>query len=123
MSSSSYEQRLKISCPHFPACSGCARNENLDAFPLVEEMRAFFQEKGIAHVPLHTGSPTHWRCRAKLAVRGSKEAPIIGLFKEGTHDPLDIPLCKVHHPAINRGADLLRQWMRDEGQKSGRQHS
>lgn len=35
-----------------------------------------------------------WRCRAKLAVRGSSTEPLIGLYEEGTHNVIDIPQCK-----------------------------
>lgn len=35
-----------------------------------------------------------WRCRAKLAVRGSSMDPLIGLYEEGTHNIVDIPECK-----------------------------
>lgn len=35
-----------------------------------------------------------WRCRAKLAVRGSSTNPLIGLYEEGTHNVIDIPECK-----------------------------
>lgn len=35
-----------------------------------------------------------WRCRAKLAVRGSASDPLIGLYEEGTHNVVDIPDCK-----------------------------
>lgn len=35
-----------------------------------------------------------WRCRAKLAVRGTSEDPQIGIFEEGTHSIVDIPLCR-----------------------------
>jgi hypothetical protein len=43
-----------------------------------------------------------WRCRAKLAVRGTSEDPQIGLFEEGTHSIVDIPLCRstFHFSAI-----------------------
>lgn len=35
-----------------------------------------------------------WRCRAKLAIRGSSSKPLIGLYEEGTHNVVDIPDCK-----------------------------
>lgn len=35
-----------------------------------------------------------WRCRAKLAVRGSSDNALIGLYQEGTHTVVDIPECK-----------------------------
>ncbi|THU64955.1 hypothetical protein C4D60_Mb01t31970 [Musa balbisiana] len=38
--------------------------------------------------------PWEWRCRAKLVVRGTPENPLIGLYQEGTHDIVDIPMCR-----------------------------
>lgn len=35
-----------------------------------------------------------WRCRAKLAVRGSAKEPVIGLYEEGTHNVVGIPFCR-----------------------------
>jgi tRNA/tmRNA/rRNA uracil-C5-methylase (TrmA/RlmC/RlmD family) len=35
-----------------------------------------------------------WRCRAKLAVRGTSMDPQIGLFEEGSHFVVDIPSCR-----------------------------
>jgi hypothetical protein len=39
--------------------------------------------------------PVHgWRCRAKLAVRGSAAAPQLGLFQAGSHELVPIPECR-----------------------------
>ena len=61
--------------------------------------------------PLQVTGPLHgWRCRAKLAVRGRPGKPVIGLFKRGSHDVVDIvPGCKIHHPRINQAAALIKQ--------------
>ncbi|KAF5190660.1 23S rRNA (uracil-C(5))-methyltransferase RlmCD [Thalictrum thalictroides] len=50
-----------------------------------------------------------WRCRAKLAIRGSSANPLIGLYEEGTHNVVDIPFCRAHHPNINAAIGLLKQ--------------
>ena len=104
---------MNISCPHFDLCSGCSLNKNVEQLPLIFEARAFFKEQGVPEIPFRTGSACGWRCRAKLAVRGSIEKPIIGLFKEKSHEALDIPNCQVHHPAINRAAAILRTWIQE----------
>lgn len=36
-------------------------------------------------------------------------SPLIGLYQEGTHNVVDIPNCKAHHPNINATVELLRQ--------------
>ena len=62
-------------------------------------------------VLLQVAGPLHgWRCRAKLAVRGRPGKPLVGLFKRGSHDVVDIvPGCRIHHPRINQAAALIKQ--------------
>lgn len=103
--------RLHIHCPHFTHCSGCVRNENIDELSIFNEARDYFVKKGISSFKLNVGSPHGWRTRAKLAVRGSATNPSIGLFEEGSHQVVNIPLCRVHHPAINQAVSVIKQWM------------
>lgn len=97
-----------IQCTHFSLCSGCSLNEYVDSPPVLKEAERYFKAKG---VPLHlcAGKAAGWRYRAKLAVRGSSSYPCIGLYREGSHQVVDIPFCKVHHPAINQAAGVLRR--------------
>ncbi|MCE5319365.1 MAG: hypothetical protein LLG04_18615 [Parachlamydia sp.] len=106
--------KFSIHCPHFPICSGCTLSEKVDAPPVLKEMRSFFQTRGLSNLPIHAGAAEGWRCRAKLAVRGSAQTPIVGLYQKGSHHPIDIPLCRVHHPALNQAADALRHFIQSE---------
>ncbi|KAG4927273.1 hypothetical protein JHK82_053055 [Glycine max] len=56
-----------------------------------------------------------WRCRAKLAVRGSSTEPLIGLYEEGTHNVVDIPQCQADHPNIKAAVELLRRGITELG--------
>lgn len=105
---------LALNCPHFPQCSGCCLSQDVCAPPILLEAKQYFAQLDYSDLKINVGSPTGWRCRAKLAVRGSSNSPKIGLFKQGTHDVLDIPCCQMHHPQINRGAEILRKWIRQE---------
>lgn len=102
---------MNINCPHFTVCSGCQLDTAVDKLLLLKEARTFFADKGIPHFQLHTGSPTGWRCRAKLAIRGSVTKPLVGLYEKDSHRITDIPNCKVHHPLINQAANILRAWI------------
>lgn len=104
----------KISCDHFPTCSGCVLNENVTDLALFKEAHAFFLKKGVQTLTLTVDKITQWRCRAKLAVRGSFSNPKIGLYKAGTHDVVDIPHCQVHHSSINKGVAIVRNMIREE---------
>lgn len=102
---------LHIHCPHFDVCSGCTRNEDIDHLQVLEEARQFFAENGVPFFKMQIGTPVGWRCRAKLAVRGTVNAPLIGLFKKGSHQTINIPQCRVHHPAINQAVEILKNWI------------
>lgn len=88
-------------------------NENVDNPPVLSEMKRFFKSRGVT-VHLHLEKATGWRYRAKLAIRGTAKQPNIGLFREGSHDVVDIPFCKVHHAAINQAVEYLRQFIQTE---------
>ncbi len=95
-------------CSHFKECSGCS--EQLSFHPPVwEEIILFFKEQVVPR--LHQGSPIRWRHRAKLAVRGSTIYPLIGLFKQSSHEVFPIPLCLVHHPRLNQAFEIIKSWM------------
>ena len=102
---------LDILCSHFSHCSGCALNTDVTSLNLFKEAKEFFAKRGIPDLQLHAGSTCSWRCRAKLPIRGTKEEPLIGLFQEGSHQVVEIPNCKVHHPLINQAVHLLKQWI------------
>lgn len=107
------KKKMDILCPHFTLCSGCSHNISVDELPLIQEARSFVAAKGIISFLINVGMPSEWRYRAKLAVRGTKENPLIGLFEKGSHRAVDIPECRVHHPAINKAAALCRKWIQD----------
>ncbi|RAL50576.1 hypothetical protein DM860_014518 [Cuscuta australis] len=98
-----------LHCPHFQMCSGCTQEFNLHRPILIDEAANFFKKLGVSDFTFHSCRLWGWRCRAKLAVRGSSVQPLIGLYQEGTHNVVDIPDCKAHHPNINAVVQLLKQ--------------
>jgi tRNA/tmRNA/rRNA uracil-C5-methylase (TrmA/RlmC/RlmD family) len=58
------------------------------------------------------GAAFGFRHRARLMVRGRAASPKLGIFAEGTHDVVDIPRCRVHHPLINEVAAATRAAIR-----------
>lgn len=89
-------------CTNKPCCSPYTGD-----FP---EAKAFFQQLNIPF-PIIAGNPCGWRTRSKLAVRGTVDCPLIGLFKEHSHEVYEIPACAAHHPQINLAISLIKQWM------------
>jgi 23S rRNA (uracil1939-C5)-methyltransferase len=76
-----------------------------------EEETSFFQNLNIPF-PIIAGNPCGWRMRSKLAVRGTIDAPSIGLFKERSHDVYEIPKCAAHHPQINLAISCIKHWIK-----------
>lgn len=87
--------QLRLECPHFALCSGCALDTGLDTPPVFQEAQRFFAEQqGLDALQLHAGRADGWRKRARLAVRpGADGRPVIGLFQEGSHTTVPIPSC------------------------------
>jgi 23S rRNA (uracil1939-C5)-methyltransferase len=100
-------------CQYFGICAGCSEDLTLKPPPIWEEVLTFF--KSIAIPQFYQGSPVHWRHRAKMAVRGSSENPLIGLFKVHSHEVYPIPECLVHHPHLNQAFECVRLWMLNHG--------
>ncbi len=107
-----------ITCPHCPPCGGCA----LIGVPVAEhpEIKRAAVAAALGRFPslldvevrpcLPAPSPTGYRTRAKLAVHRESGADraAIGLFAPGTHEVIDIPGCRVIHPALPPVIDELR---------------
>ncbi|XP_006646617.2 uncharacterized RNA methyltransferase pc1998 isoform X1 [Oryza brachyantha] len=98
-----------LECVHFNSCSGCTHEVDLDKPAVLQEVENFFNGHGVGDFTFSRGRLREWRCRAKLAIRGTPESPLIGLYQEGTHTVADIPECRAHHPSINATIKLLRQ--------------
>lgn len=92
-----------LKCEYFPLCSGCERQGEVTTPPIFAELKEFFHRiDSSLDFQLTVKDVIHWRCRSKLAVRGTSSHPEIGLFKRGSHDVVSIPHCPLHHPSINR---------------------
>jgi 23S rRNA (uracil1939-C5)-methyltransferase len=64
---------------------------------------------GLSLVPVISGATAGFRLRARLAIRGRRGTPKLGLFEADTHRVVHIPNCSVHHPLINRVAAVVRR--------------
>jgi 23S rRNA (uracil1939-C5)-methyltransferase len=71
------------------------------------------RDHGLADVPVISGHTAGFRLRARLAIRGRLGTPKIGLFESGSHRVVHIPNCSVHHPLINRVAEVVRRALVD----------
>ena len=103
-------------CPHRPPCTACPRfGEPGIAADVWQKLNALARSQGLSAAPVINGATTGFRHRARLAIRGRRGAPRVGLFEEGTHRVVQVPDCRVHHPLINRVAKVVRQALVDTG--------
>lgn len=103
-------------CPHRPPCPGCPRyGEPGIARDTHERLAVIAQEAGIEPPRVVAGAAFGFRHRARLMVRGRAPSPKIGLFRAGTHEIVDLPQCRVHHPLVNEVAAAAREAIRATG--------
>ncbi len=106
----------RLDCSHLPACPGCPRFGEPGLAPETElRIAALAQRGGITARAVQDGPRVHFRHRARLAVRGRKENPKIGIFELGSHRVVHIPNCQIHHPLINEVARTVRRALVDHG--------
>jgi 23S rRNA (uracil1939-C5)-methyltransferase len=97
-----------LPCAHYPDCVGCTLIGNPYGEQLRrkrEFVRAAFREYptlGAVDVPEVVGSPRAfgYRNQAKLVVRRAGRGVLLGVYRPGTHQVVDIRQCPVHHPLI-----------------------
>jgi hypothetical protein len=80
----------ELGCALFGSCSGCQVQDRLSQPPLYHEAKRDFGRLGLMEFPSVMQAVHGWRCRAKLAVRGETGRPLIGLFRQGSHEVVDI---------------------------------
>jgi len=117
-----HEKGLK--CTHFKQCPGCSLEGPAVAEPdkgsrlMALVIRTLGYKRSVNIV---LGPVKGWRTLAKLAVRpqklgrGPRGYPVIGLFKEKSHDIVAVPECQVHHPSINVCTKVVQQELRPCG--------
>ncbi len=108
--------RAAVDCPHRPPCPGCPRfgERGIDS-ALHALLRDLARRHGLPEPAVVSGSALGYRHRARLAIRGRRGSPKIGLFELGTHRVVHIPNCIVQHPLINRVAGVVRTVLADAG--------
>lgn len=104
-------------CPHAPACAGCAligtaytRQLALKRERVVAALAAHPRLAGVA-VGAIAGSPRvfGYRNQVKLVARGSRRGLLLGVYRPGTHQVVDISRCPVHDPRITQVLVGVRQ--------------
>lgn len=105
----------ELPCPHYPDCVGCP----LIGRPYGEQLR---RKRERVREALHRYAPLEnievgevagsslvfgYRSQAKLAVRRARRGLLLGIYRPGSHQIVDIRRCVVHHPLIERILEAL----------------
>lgn len=107
---------MNYECQHSPACPGC-RLIGLSLPVILEKKQAAVAEAfklfpELRHVPIPPCAPapsqTAYRTRVKCAVEIQGKKALIGLFRRGTHQVVDVPYCRVIVPELLPIIDDLR---------------
>jgi 23S rRNA (uracil1939-C5)-methyltransferase len=102
------------SCPHRPPCPGCPRfGEPGIATSARAALNRLAEAQDLPQISVVSGAASAFRLRSRLAIRGRLGSPKLGLFELGTHRVVHIPQCLVHHPLINRVANVVRRALVD----------
>ena len=105
---------VRPQCPHRPPCPGCPRFGEPGIAPdALAALKALARVHDLPGVPVVSGATSGFRLRARLAIRGRRGAPKLGMFQLGTHRVVAIPNCIVQHPLINRAAAIVRRALVD----------
>lgn len=101
-------------CPHRPPCPGCPRFGEPGIAPAPRAaLEELARRHGLPGLPVVSGATSGFRLRARLAIRGRRGAPKLGMFQLGTHRVVPIPDCSVQHPLINRVVAVVRRALVD----------
>ncbi len=114
---SSRERIAKKPCPHHRLCQSCAlMSWRYDAQLACKRKRvadALAKYPNLSEVVLNDvwAAPEElgYRASAKLVVARNRTKALVGMYRRGSHDVVDIADCPLHHPLINRVAAVVRE--------------
>ena len=108
--------RVEPPCPYFEVCGGCqwqhiaySKHGELKKEILKEILNRL---GGVKEIPPITVTPSpdpyDYRTRVQLKVKGE----VLGYYKEGSHELVEIDHCPIAHPFINQMIPFLRKALR-----------
>jgi len=103
--------RVTPPCPHFGACGGCSLQHFAPAAYLAwkrDQVAAAFAQRGIdTEIAPMIAAPPASRRRAVLTAERQGREVRLGFNRDGSHEIVAIPECKVLVPAIVRALPML----------------
>ena len=99
-----------VRCPHFGPCGGCSFLDQPYADELTAKAAAF-ERVARAHLDLSTArlnpplaarEPHFYRASLKVPFGLRRGRPVVGFYRPGSHDIVDLNTCAIQHPALTR---------------------
>ncbi len=110
--------RTQPGCSHYPACGGCqTRHMSYDEELEMKRRRveeALLRIGGVkcpVSVIYGAKNTERYRNKAQFPVASGANGPVIGFYRERSHDVIDVPDCLLQPLAAARLRDALRDWM------------
>lgn len=115
--------RVKAPCPIYEQCGGCQlQHMNYDASLVGKQdivAQAFSRYTKIPdqHLPIQKiigmDNPWYYRNKSQLQTRKINKQVIAGLYKEGTHELIDLSACLVQHQQLNHVTQIVKSILAD----------
>ncbi|MCZ1183606.1 23S rRNA (uracil(1939)-C(5))-methyltransferase RlmD [Alkalihalobacillus clausii] len=116
--------RVKAPCPIYEECGGCQlQHMNYEATlegkkDIVRQAFVRYTNVPESTLPLKNtigmDNPWYYRNKSQLQTRKQKDGRVAaGLYRENSHDLIDLSACMVQHKQLNRVAQIVKQLLGD----------
>jgi len=112
--------RRERSCPHALECGGCQlQHMQYDAQLRWKRQQVVDAMERIAKLDVEVlptigmDQPYHYRNKAQLPLARRGGELVMGFFKKGSHDIVDLGICEIQHPLITKLALAVKRSVQD----------
>lgn len=116
------KDRITPRCPHAHDCGGCQfQHISYEAQLHWKKIQVEEALRRIGHLEVDVADvlgmddPTFYRGKAQYPLGGRPGEVVMGFFRRGTHDIVDLKHCMVQHPLIEKMAHAVRATIQDLG--------
>lgn len=117
MAAATPETGAPVHCPHFGPCGGCSFLGEAYAAELAAKEAAFLRAAsrclaldGVRVTPvLAARAPLFYRTSLKVPFGWKRGKPVVGFYRPGSHDVVDLSTCAIQHPVLTRLLILARE--------------
>ncbi|HBN94747.1 MAG TPA: 23S rRNA (uracil(1939)-C(5))-methyltransferase RlmD [Firmicutes bacterium] len=112
--------RRRQNCPHAFECGGCQlQHMDYDAqlrwkrLQVADAMERIGKLDAQVRPTLGMDQPYHYRNKAQLPLGKRQGELVMGFFRKGSHDIVDLHICEIQHPLITKLAFAVKRSVQD----------